>query len=244
MLMLSFVDIHCHALCNVDDGAAGEHEMYEMLRMVYEDGTRKICLTPHYDPRADGCHADAVMSSFALAEAYCREHLPDMTLYLGNELSYRVGCVEALLSGQCRTLADSRYVLVDFFMSPSLSDIRRGISSIANSGYIPIIAHVERYDCLLGKIREIAKLSEEGALIQVNAGSLRLGWLSPVGRTVGRLLSERLVDMIASDGHNTATRPPLLSGAYETVRAKYGEDYADFLFWVNPERVLLGKRVR
>lgn len=184
------------------------------------------------------------MSSFALAKAYCREHLPDMTLYLGNELSYRIGCVDSLLSGQCRTLAESRYVLVDFLMTPSLSDIRRGISAIANSGYIPIVAHVERYDCLLGKIREIASLSEEGALIQVNAGSVGLGWLSPVGRTVRRLLSERLVDMIASDGHNTVSRFPLLSGAYETVRTKYGEDYADFLFSVNPERVLSGKRIR
>ena len=241
--MLSFADIHCHALCNVDDGAAGEREMYEMLRMAYEDGTRKICLTPHHDSNANGHYADAVMSSFSLAEAYCRDHLPGMTLYLGNELSYRIGCVEALLNGQCRTIANSRYVLVDFLMSPNFSDIRRGVASIVNSGYIPIVAHVERYNCLLGKIREIARLSEEGALIQVNANSLRLGLLSPVGRTVRRLLSERLVDIIASDGHNTGTRPPLLSGAYEIVCAKYGEDYADFLFSVNPERVLLGTRV-
>lgn len=242
--MVSFVDIHCHTLCGVDDGAKDAHEMYEMLRMAYEDGTRKICLTPHYDPKPNDDRAEAIMSSFALAKAYCREHLPDMTLYLGNELSYRIGCVDSLLSGQCRTLAESRYVLVDFLMTPSLSDIRRGISAIANSGYIPIVAHVERYDCLLGKIREIASLSEEGALIQVNAGSVGLGWLSPVGRTVRRLLSERLVDMIASDGHNTVSRFPLLSGAYETVRTKYGEDYADFLFSVNPERVLSGKRIR
>ena len=242
--MISFVDIHCHALCGVDDGAETEQEMYKMLRMAYDDGVRKLCLTPHYDPKDEGAHVADTSKAFSLAEAFCRENLPGMTLYRGNELSYRVGCVESLINGQCHTLGDTRYVLVDFLTAPNVSEIHRGVSIIANSGYIPIIAHVERYECMKGQFREIVKLSEEGALLQLNAGSLRYGRLSAEGRLVRRLLSERVIDMVASDGHNTVTRQPYLSGAYEIIRAKYGEDYSEILFSVNPESVLSDKRIR
>ena len=242
--MTSFVDIHCHALCGVDDGAATVQEMCEMLRMAYEDGTRKICLTPHYDSISDEVNEALIQENFALAQAYCCEHLPEMTVFMGNELSYRVGCVDALINGNCRTMANSQYVLVDFFLASSADDIRRGVLALANSGYIPIVAHVERYECLRGKIREIVGLAEDGALLQMNAGSLQYGWLSPSGRLVRKLLSERLIDIVASDGHNAVTRQPYLSGAYASICSKYGEEYAEFLFSINPERVLLGERIR
>ena len=241
--MAAFVDIHCHALFGVDDGAETEQDMYQMLRMAYEDGTRLLCLTPHYDSIPHEEMEMTAEAAFALAEAYCQKHLPELKLVLGNELSYRVGCVDSLLDGKCRTLAGSRYVLVDFFMTPTLSELKRGVSVILGSGYIPIIAHAERYDCLLGKIREIAQFVENGALVQVNAGSLSLGMLSPVGRMARRLLSEGLVHLVASDGHNVSSRLPTLSLAYDKVQGKYGKDYADLLFSINPGRVLSGSRV-
>ena len=241
----SIVDIHCHTLCGVDDGAANEREMHEMLRMAYEDGIRKICFTPHFDPKTEsGESNNATPASFSLAEEYCRAHLPDMQLLLGNELSYRVGCIESLVRGDCRTLAGGRYVLVDFLMVRDLSEIQRGISAIANSGYIPIVAHVERYECLKGKHREIARFGEEGALIQINVESLRYGPLSSTGRLVRRLLSDRIVDLVASDAHNLTTRPPRLAEAYKHICAKYGRDYGDYLFSVNPERVLSNMRIK
>lgn len=245
IVIISFVDVHCHALCGVDDGAADEMQMYEMLRYAYQDGIRKVCFTPHYDydPEEKGT-GGAVQTSFSLAEAYCREHFPDMKLVLGNELTYRIGCVESLISGRCRTLAESRYVLVDFLRAREITDIQKGISAIANSGFVPIIAHVERYDCLKGEYREIVRFSEEGALIQINANSLRYGPFSSAGRLVRRLLANRIVDLVASDAHNVASRPPFLSGAYEYVCAKYGQDYAKYLFSINPERVLSNERVR
>ncbi len=241
--MTSFVDIHCHALFGVDDGAITEQDMYEMLRLAYENGTRTLCLTPHYDPKPGEDTVMTVEESFALATSYCEKHLPDIKLVLGNELSYRVGCMDSLLSGACRTLAGSRYVLVDFFLTPTLAEVKRGVSLIAGSGYIPVIAHVERYACLFGKIREVEAFVESGALVQVNADSLKLGVLSPVGRMARRLLAEGLVHMIASDAHNVTTRAPNLSEAYEAVRKKYGEAYAEILFSVNPQRVLSGVRI-
>ena len=240
--MPTLVDIHCHALFGVDDGASDEATMREMLRMAYSDGTKAMCFTPHcsfeHTPSAED-----VAKAFARAEAFCREQLPEMKLFLGDELTYRFGSTELLTEKKCRTMADSRYVLVDFFMVPDVASILRGIDHLQNAGYLPVVAHAERYECFDGGIKNMARLVETGALIQVNAASLFASPFSRERRMARRLLAEGWADVVASDGHNTQTRPPLLGKAYRMVRNKYGEAYACRLFAENPERILRGERL-
>lgn len=240
--MSAFVDIHCHALFGVDDGASDEATMYEMLQMAYRDGTRTLCLTPHCSFEHTPSQ-ELVALAFAKAEAYCKENFPDMHLYLGNELTYRFGSVELLTSKECRTMADSRYVLVDFFMVPDVASVLRGVDNLLNAGYLPIVAHAERYDCFGGKIKEYAKLVETGVLIQVNAASLLGSRFSSDGCAARRLLAEGWIDVVASDGHDVSVRVPELSRAYEMVHKKCGQEYATLLFSENPERILRGERI-
>lgn len=240
--MARFVDIHCHALFGVDDGASSEEVMQQMLRLAYETGTGTVCFTPHFDPYHKFDQV-ALERAFSSAVSYCADHCPEMRLVLGNELSYHMGCLESVLDGRCRTMAGGRYVLIDFFSCSGLPELQRCVTKVAGSGYIPIIAHVERYGFLSGKVREIAALREGGAVIQVNANSILLGCFSSVGRMARRLLAEDLVDIVASDGHDASARSPVLCDAYRAVQKKYGEAYADQLFSTNPERVLSGKRI-
>ncbi len=241
--MLSLVDIHSHALYGVDDGASDREQMCAMLKMAYEDGIRAMCLTPHYAPPMFDETADKAAAVFGEAEAYCREKLPGLKLALGNELHYHADCAAALRDGRCCTLAGTRYVLVDFFMGVSLSDLTRGVSAIANHGYLPILAHAERYDCAHGHLREFERMSEEGILIQVNAQSLCFSVFDETRRMAYKLFSRGLVDIVASDGHNTDRRPPMMSRGYELIRRKYGEPCAKRVFCDNPARVLAGERI-
>lgn len=240
--MKPFVDIHCHALFGVDDGAEDQSTMEEMLQIAHRNGTRALCFTPHFNFGEQNCFEQMAVS-FAAAESYCKEHLPDLRLFMGNELSYRVGCIDSLLSGECKTLGESRYVLVDFFLVPDAASIIRAVDSLQNAGYLPIVAHVERYDCFAGKMKEIVRLAETGAVIQVNAASILMGSFSVTGRTAKKMLSEGLVHLVASDAHDTVMRSPDLSRCYEKVAGKYGEEYADMLFHDNPEKLLAGKRI-
>ena len=73
-------------LCGVDDGAADEKTMYEMLDTAYRDGTRTLCLTPHYQPLYYGDNSEKAKSSFEMLAAYAKENYPDMRLLLANEL--------------------------------------------------------------------------------------------------------------------------------------------------------------
>ena len=85
-----FFDLHTHMLCGVDDGAKTEEEMYAMLEMAYADGTRALCVTPHYSPYLFGDTYEASEASFALLADYVAKRHPDMYLYLGHELGYHV----------------------------------------------------------------------------------------------------------------------------------------------------------
>ena len=111
---MPFFDMHCHMLAHVDDGAQNTETMFAMLEAAYADGIRAICLTPHYSPYLYGDTYEESERSFAVLQKYVADKHPDMHLFLGHELGYHGGCVPALESGRCRTLAGSRYVLVDF----------------------------------------------------------------------------------------------------------------------------------
>jgi protein-tyrosine phosphatase len=108
------------------------------------------------------------------------------------------------------------------------------------AGYIPVIAHVERYECL-SDISRIEDLQELGALIQVNADSV----LGIDGRHFKRytkkLLKAGLVDVIASDSHGTKERVCNMKKCYEYVAKKFGDDYAQEIMQTTPENIINGR---
>lgn len=112
---------------------------------------------------------------------------------------------------------------------------------ILNSGYTPVLAHVERYGKFHRNLREIERLKDWGIILQVDSQSLLgcLGYGSKV--RARRLLETGAVDLIASDAHDLTSRPPQLNLCFEFVSRKYGEDYAQHLFFDEPLRMLRSK---
>lgn len=241
---MEFFDIHCHMLAAVDDGAKTESEMFSMLNLAYEDGVRKICMTPHHEVETFGFCPDKIHAAFAAAEAYASRKLPGLSLYLGSEISCRIDNVEDLRSGRCFTLAGGRYVLVDFLDVPNAEQIRRALEQFCSAGYIPIVAHVERYRCFSGKLREIEYLAADGILFQINATSLLKDRRDPEKKNAEKILARGLADVVASDAHDTEKRPPVLSAAFHFVEEHYGGDSAELLFRENPGKILENKTIR
>ena len=241
--MFNITDLHNHSLCGLDDGAAYYEEMCKMIDISYSSGVRTICFTPHYfnSGRSD-CTPEQISNAFELAKAYCRQYMPDMQLYKGSEMTYHFDCVDSLAEKKLLTIADSRYVLTDFLETPDARSIIMGLERLFNCGYIPVIAHVERYHCLYGKIESIRRMSEMGAIIQMNSSSLFKGLMSKRKRQSIKLLSEGLVDIIASDAHDSEMRTPELRCAADFVEAKFGYEYAELLFDKNPQKIISNKR--
>lgn len=241
---MALADIHIHLLFGVDDGAQDEDEMHAILDAGYQTGTRVLCCTPHFHPGYFGDNYDKVTAAFESLSSYAKKKYPDLALYLGNELRYEPECISWLRQGVCRTVNSTRYVLVDFSESASEKVIRNGLHELLNAGYIPILAHVERYRSLHGKIPVIQSFWHDGVVIQADTQSLfrRFGLL--VQRQCRKLLSLGLIDLFSSDAHNCTSRPPEMLGCFNYLNKEFSADYAATLCSNNAIRLLRGEAVR
>ena len=162
------IDIHAHILPGVDDGAADWAEAEAMLQEAERQGIRCIIATPHYRP---GQNRDVLAGMAEKLTQMARKIRPDMLVCLGQEVLYFEGLEKALRKGEVLPLAGSRYVLVEFAPSDPWRKLERAVRQLIQAGYIPVIAHWERYGCLYEQGR-LEELIRTGALIQMNYHSL------------------------------------------------------------------------
>ncbi len=228
---MQFSDIHIHAICGVDDGAKNEEDMFAIVDAAYADGTRLMCVTPHFNPGMFGEHSGRTKEKYEVLREYISEKYPDMELLLGNELRYASGFRNWVYDGVCNTMGNTKYILLEFSFTAASEQIVKGVESVFNSGFIPIIAHVERYSKL--SVSDICELRRKGALMQVDSMSILRGFGFKEWMRSKKLLAERIVDFVSSDAHDTGSRPPELSPCYEYVKKKCGEHYADAVFYSN-----------
>lgn len=231
-----YADIHIHILSGVDDGAETKEEMYRMLDMAYADGTRYMCLTPHFHPGYFGENSEKVLEVF---KAFCEEakqKYPDLQLCLGNELQYQKGCIAWLEAGRCRTMNGSQLVLVDFGAKVKEKEIVRGMESLLNAGYVPILAHAERYSEL--RLSSVKALKQKGVLIQMDAQAPWGAFGFGTQQRSRAILAERLVDIVSSDAHDCKGRPPVLSKCYRWIEKKLGAAYAEQVCYKNAVNLL------
>lgn len=237
--MFEIMDMHNHGLFGVDDGAKSYEMMCDMIKASYDCDVRTICFTPHaQDLRGNVLDVDRTLEVFEIAKEYCKAEYPDLEVYLGSELLYHYECIDAIADKKIFTMNGSRYVLVDFMLTPDLRSIRIGAERLLNSGYRPIIAHIERYPCFYQKPNIIKELIRSGAVIQVNASALLEGVFSRTRRWCLKLISNGLVDLISSDAHSMGVRNPDMSEALALVRSKFGDDVAKKLFLENGKKIL------
>ncbi len=228
------VDIHCHILPGVDDGAPDMETSRAMIRDAYEQGVRYIIATPHYRPEMFEPSMKKVIRVYHELRDYAEE--VGIGLRLGREYYRNEQMIRHLDKKLRPTMLGSRYVLTEFSTNDSFVTVRNYIYELITKGYRPIVAHVERYFCCQEpeRIQELKKL---GAQIQINADSV-LGY---EGHTIKKfcagLMKDDLVDFIGSDAHNLEGRKMNLGKCAIYVRKKMGQDYAEEIFVDNPRRI-------
>lgn len=236
--MKGFTDLHTHLLPGVDDGAQSMSQALQLLRMAWDDGTRSVVLTPHYRGSYKQNTPDILRHAFAQLQEAASGALPDMQLYLGQEIAYEADAPETVYQGGALTLGDSQYVLLEFRTAVRRSRILTGVSEMINCGFIPIVAHIERYDIVRKEPDLVDELLYMGALLQLNADSVLGANGFGIKHFCHKLLKAQKVHFIASDAHDAGPRPPLLNACFLRVYKKYGEDYAVWMFDENPRAVL------
>lgn len=232
------VDVHCHIMYDVDDGSKNLDMSKGMIDIAYEEGIRGIILTPHYNKRFWTVSKDKYIETYRQIEAVVADMYPDMKIYMGCEIFYGEDTFDELEKGLIPTMAEGKYVLVEFMTTTSYKVIKKAIMGIQQRDYIPIIAHVERYDCLVEDIELVEELVELGAYIQVNASTID-GTHGKSGKKMAKnLLKRQLVHFVGTDAHRDDMRTPRIKDAYRYVQKKFGEELADRIFVENPQYII------
>lgn len=241
--MKGFTDMHTHLLPGVDDGAESMSQSLRLLRMAWENGTRTLVLTPHYRGKYKQNTPAMLQEDFAWLCEMVKTELPDMKLYLGQEIAYENDVPEAMHSGKVLTMNGSHYALLEFRSKALRSQLITGVLETIRCGFIPIVAHVERYDISRKDPMLVDELLDMGALLQLNADSvLGVNGLG-VKAFCHKLLKAQKAHFIASDAHDTTRRPPLLRECFLRVHKKYGAEYAAGLFYRNAQAVIENRTV-
>jgi protein-tyrosine phosphatase len=253
-LPFRFTDLHSHLVPAVDDGAATLGEALESLRTLAREGVGALVTTPHLLlPRLDTM--GAVERELArhrrafdrlLAAADEEEGLPELAL--GQEIwAPRASLIRPILQHDGVGLAGTRYLLVEFGfdLQGTHADV---IAEVLDADQQIVIAHPERYHFPAGldPLETIAGWREQGALLQVNAGSLSGHYQesSPGSdRLAWRLVETGLVDLLATDHHGSRRRGVSLRPAYEALVAAGREIQARALLGTTPARIVEGTAV-
>jgi protein-tyrosine phosphatase len=232
------IDIHCHPLPALDDGAESLEESVAMMRMAAEDGITHTVATPHcnyrytFDPELNRQKAAELQASIG--------DIPKVLLGCDFHLSYEN--VQHLMNNRANfTINGSSYVLVEFAEHFIPRQFEQVLYDVAVADLKPIITHPERNPVFQTRPDLVYEWVARGCLIQVTAQSYVGGFGSKAKSLAERWLDQNLVHFFATDAHDTRHRPPLLSPCYERVAAAYGRETADRLLIQNPEAVINDK---
>lgn len=238
-----YIDIHSHILFGVDDGSPDLNVSLQMVKTAYDEGIRHIVCTPHYHPRKCTVPYEELWNQFEIFCEAVSKIYKDMSFSLGRELFFSSSIVEALENGEILCMGNTNYVLVEYDPTVEFSRVRNSITSIMQSGYIPIIAHVERYMCLVDNWELIYETKDLGAVIQMNSDTVIGNQGSKIKKFVKHLLNEELVDVIGTDAHSNGHRAPKMTECANYLFKKYGDDYATRLLRENSITILNGEYI-
>lgn len=232
------IDIHCHILPEVDDGPRTWHIAEEMCRMAVADGIEHVVATPHANDRY---YYDRPYLS------ELRNHLqelvgPSPRLSLGCDfhMSYE-NLQDVMVNPERYLIEGGRYLLVELSNFSIPAQIEESYTRLRRIGVTPIITHPERNPILQRTPQRVLQWVELGCAVQVTASVFTGRWGDAAARMAEWLLKCEALHVLASDAHNTRSRPPNLSAAREVVADLSGEDVARALVEDNPRAVITGQ---
>lgn len=240
---LVFVDIHCHLIPGIDDGAKTWDETLAMARMAVADGIGTIIVTPHQLGNYSHNQAATIRARTSELQAFLDQHqvllsvLPGADVRIETDLPARIGRGEVLsLADRCRhillELPHEIYIPID-----------RLLADLATIGLVGVLSHPERNSGILTQPSVVRPLVAAGCLMQITAGSL-LGAFGPVCQKFSDwLVEEGLVHFVSTDAHGSKSRRPLLRKAFDRIVELAGWETALDLCCRNPAAVAAGQQV-
>lgn len=234
------IDIHCHILHGMDDGAKTLEVSLAMLDTAAAAGTTDIVATPHAD------------IEYEFQPELIRQRLAGLKAATSSPIRIHCGCdfhltfdnvTDALANPAKYTINHKRYLLVELSDMVIFKSTEPDFRRLQDAGMLLVITHPERNPLLRQRLEMIRRWVSIGCYMQVTGQSLFGRFGTKAKNFSETLLQEGLVHFIASDGHDNKHRPPTMDEAFRYVSKRFGEKRAVALFSTNPLAALNGELI-
>lgn len=237
------VEMHCHILPGIDDGAEDMKQSMQMLRIAMDHEIVGAIVTPHGSARnASRERAEKIRKLCRIFRAQAEQQFDVVfPVFPGQEIMYSSEVRRYIDEGKLLTMADTRYVLLEFMPQTPYSMLFGAVREMRMGGYVPILAHVERYNALREGDR-LEELIDAGAKIQMNYSSVGGSWHSQTTKWCRSKLKEQQVDFLSTDMHDPVHRSPDTEAAEKWMQKHLDAEYIRMLVQGNARAILEEKR--
>jgi protein-tyrosine phosphatase len=232
------IDLHCHLLPGIDDGASDLAMSLNMARALVADGVLVAACTPHILPGLYHNTGPQIRAATTTLQKILNEQGIPLRLTTGADNHIFPDFLPQLRAGHLLPLADSRYVLVEPPHHVAPPRLEEFFFSLLIGNYVPILTHPERLTWINSHYVALKKLVRAGVWVQVTAGSLSGIFGRNARYWCERMLDEGCVHLIATDAHDVSRRRPNLSEGRKLAAKRIGEVEAQHLVVTRPEGVL------
>lgn len=236
------IDIHCHLLPNIDDGAASEEIALEMAAQAVSEGIHTVIATPHHSNGKYHTPRETIHSAVASVNRLFERHNIALEVFSGQEVRLTRSTLEEMEKGELQTLGNSKYLLVEL---PSMEVPRftdELLYEIRVAGWKPVLAHPERNAELVANPQKLLEWVQEGLYTQVTSHSLTGMFGKKLQQFSLSLFKNGLAHLVASDAHEPRNRNIALNQAYHHLVAGIGQSFADSIKY-NAEAILANDRL-
>jgi len=236
------IDMHTHILPAIDDGIKNEDDAVEFARMAVADGIKTIIATPHCKEGSWENRREGILEDVARLRARLEREQVPVELLPGGEVHIVPELVERVKDGRAPTLGDNgKTLLLELSLSQYPVELEKLIFELKLAGLQVLLAHPERIRFFQEDPSRYEAVVRIGAYGQITTGSILGTFGSRAKEYSEELLRKGLVHVIASDAHNTARRPPILSEAVDVATPWVGRAYAEAMTRDIPQALLEGK---
>ncbi len=217
------IDLHCHILPGIDDGAKNTDVSLELLKEEKRQGIQAIVFTPHFNPNRIETEKFIKIRNHSYNKLMSVPEVEEMGIKfkLGAEIYFSTRLNEIDLEPFAFT--DTNYLLIELPTDERPYGLTHTLIDILNRGYQPVLAHVERYPYFTNDPVKLFDLIEKGCIAQVNAGAVLNG-----EKIAMKYIKWGMAMLICSDCHNMKRRRPNIKEAYSVIRKKFGDDFIDW----------------
>lgn len=238
-----FVDIHCHLVPGIDDGAKSWDDSLAMADIAVADGITTVIVTPHQLGNYAHNDGNSIRQRTIELQQFLDDRRVELTVLPGADVRIEDGMIRGLRDGNVLTLGDlGKHVLLElphelyFPLEPVLDDLQA-------AGMTGILSHPERNQGLLQQHSVVEQLVDHGCLMQITAGSL-MGTFGTRSQEMSEwMLRHGVVHFVATDAHSARSRRPLIRRAFERVAELTNDEIAVDLCCRNPAAVVAGREV-